>query len=119
LHIEDISVSRIKSPGERFYSGQKIDVMIKSIDKQNGRIVLTYKELLGTWEENVKNLEEKSVVRGIVKDADKFKNGLFVEIKPNLVGMAEYKEGFAYGQNVDVYIKKIIPDKKKIKLIIL
>ena len=32
--------------------------------------------------------------------------------------MAEYKEGLTYGQKVDVYIKKIIEDKKKIKLII-
>ena len=51
LHIEDISISSIKSPEERFYSGQKIDVMIKSIDRENSRIVLSYKELfrnLGT-----------------------------------------------------------------------
>ena len=31
--------------------------------------------------------------------------------------LAEYKEGYTYGQNVDVYIKKIQYDKKKIKLI--
>lgn len=47
LHIEDISVSRIKSPEERFFIGQKINVMIKSIDKENNKIVLSYKELLG------------------------------------------------------------------------
>ena len=46
LHIEDISVSRIKSPEERFYVGQKINVMIKSIDTDENRIVLSYKELL-------------------------------------------------------------------------
>jgi small subunit ribosomal protein S1 len=118
LHIEDISVSRIKSPEERFFSGQKIDVMIKSIDKETGRIVLSYKELFGTWDENVEALKEGSIVKGIIKESDKFKNGLFIELKPNLVGMAEFKEGFSYGQNVNVYIKKIIPDKKKIKLII-
>ena len=28
----------------------------------------------------------------------------------------EYKEDIEYGQSVDVYIKKIIPEKKKIKL---
>lgn len=45
IHIEDISVSRIKSPEERFYSGQKINVMVKSIDRENNRIILSYKEL--------------------------------------------------------------------------
>ena len=59
------------------------------------------------------------IVSGIIKETDKYKNGIFVELKPNLVGLAEYKEGFSYGQNVDVYIKKIIKEKKKIKLLII
>lgn len=46
LHIEDISVARIKSPLERLSIGEKINVMIKSIDKENGKIFLTYKEML-------------------------------------------------------------------------
>lgn len=119
LHIEDISVSRIKSPEERFSIGQKIDVMVKSIDRENNKIVLSYKELLGDWDENIKGYNEKTVVEGIIKESDKFKNGIFVELKPNLVGMAEYKEGFEYGQKVNVYIKKIIKDRKKIKLLII
>ena len=118
LHIEDISVSRIKSPEERFSIGQKVKVMIKSIDKLTGKVILTYKELLGDWYENIKDLKEKSVVSGIVKEADKFKNGIFIELKPNLVGLAEYKEGLRYGQKVSVYVKKIIEKNKKIKLII-
>lgn len=118
LHIEDISVSRMKTPEERFSINQKINVMIKSIDKINNKIVLSYKELCGTWEENIEEFSEKTVVKGVVKEADKLKNGLFVELKPNLVGLAEYKDGYQYGQSVDVYIKKIIKEKKKIKLVI-
>ena len=49
---------------------------------------------------------------------DKYKNGLFIELKPNLVGMAEYQEGLQYGEQVKVYVKKIINSKKKIKLVI-
>ena len=119
LHIEDISVSRIKSPEERFSIGQKINVMIKSIDNENNKVVLSYKELLGDWEENIKEYNEKTVVEGTVKEADKYKNGIFIELKPNLVGLAEYKEGLEYGQRVNVYIKKIIKDRKKIKLLII
>ncbi len=118
LHIEDISVSRIKTPEERFSVGQKIDVLIKSIEP-NGKIILSYKELLGNWDDNIKEYHEKQVVQGIIKEADKYKNGIFVELKPNLVGLAEYKEGYSYGQRVKVFIKKIIQDKKKVKLIIM
>ena len=118
LHIEDISISRIKTPEERFFIGQKIKVMIKSIDKDLGKVILSYKELLGDWNENIKDFQEKMIVDGIVKEADKYKNGIFIELKPNLVGLAEYQEGFNYGQKVKVFIKRIIQDKKKIKLII-
>ncbi len=118
LHIEDISVSRIKSPEERFSIGQNIKVMIKSVDKDLNRVDLTHKELLGTWEENVTSYKEGEKVQGTVKEVEKQKNGIFIELKPNLVGLAEYKEGYEYGQKVDVYIKKIVKDKKKIKLLI-
>ena len=62
---------------------------------------------------------EKTVVEGIVKEADQYKNGIFIELTPNLVGLAEYKEGLEYGQKVNVYIKKIMKDRKKIKLLII
>mgnify|MGYP001042304066 FL=1 len=55
-------------------------------------------------------------VNGIVRETEKNKNGIFIELLPNLVGMAEYKDGLEYGQNIDVMIKKIDYDKKKVKL---
>ena len=117
-HIEDLSIARIKSPAERVQIGQKIDIIVKSIDRDEGKVILSYKELLGTWEDNIKNFQEKTKVKGIVRETEKNKNGIFIELAPNLVGMAEYVDGLEYGQNVDVYIKKIIPERKKIKLII-
>lgn len=118
LYIEDISVARIKTPAERLKVGQKINVVVKDIDKQKNRVYFSYKEMLGTWEENVKDIQEKTTVHGIVRETEKDKKGIFIEIKPNLIGMAEYKDGLEYGQKVDVYVKKIVKDKKKIKLII-
>ena len=46
------------------------------------------------------------------------KNGIFIELTPNLVGMAEYTEELKYGETVVVCIKRILPEKKKVKLII-
>lgn len=118
VHIEDISVARIKTPYERLKIGQKIKIVIKSIDRKTNRIILSYKEMFGTWEDNIKEFKEGMKVRGIVREIEKNKNGIFIELKPNLVGLAEYKENVEYGNNVNVYIKKIIPEKKKIKLLI-
>ena len=118
LYIEDISIARIKTPAERLKVGQRINVVIKDIDKEKNRVYFSYKEILGTWEDNIKDIQEKTIVQGIVRETEKDKRGIFIEIKPNLIGMAEYIEGMKYGQKVDVYIKKIVKDKKKIKLII-
>lgn len=118
VHIEDISVARIKSPFERLKIGQKINIVIKSIDRKTNRVILSYKEMYGTWEENIADLTEGMTVKGIARETEKSKNGIFVELKPNLIGMAEYKENIEYGQDIDVYIKKIIPEKKKVKLLI-
>ena len=57
-------------------------------------------------------------IKGIVRDTEKNKNGIFIELTPNLVGMAEYTEELKYGETVDVCIKRILPEKKKVKLII-
>lgn len=116
LHIEDISVARIMHPAERFKIGDKIKVMVKAFDKESGKIILTHKELLGTWEDNIKDFKEGTTVIGIARAREK--NGIFIELRPNLVGLADHKPGVEYGERVSVFIKKIIPEKKKIKLVI-
>ena len=118
-HIEDLSVFRIRTPSERLEIGQKVNVVIKSISEENGRVFLSYKELFGSWEENASKFEQGIKVKGIIKETEKNKNGIFVELTPNLVGMAEYQTGLNYGEEVDVYIKKIDPNRKKVKLVIL
>ena len=117
-YIEDLSVVRIKSPAERVQVGQKIKCKVKCIDENTGRINLSYKDCLGTWDENISNFKEGMTVKGIVRDTEKNKNGIFIELTPNLVGMTEYTEELKYGQTIDVCIKKISPEKKKVKLAI-
>ena len=119
VHIEDLSVARIKTPEERLKIGQKVEIVVKSIDRSNGKVILSYKEMFGSWEENVKQFEPGKKVKGKVRETEKNKNGIFIELTPNLVGMAEYEEGLEYGQDIEVYIKKIDKDKKNIKLLII
>ena len=118
-HIEDLSIARIKTPYERLRIGQKVEVVVKSINKENGKVILSYKETLGTWEENAEKFMQGMKAKGIVRETEKNKNGIFIELTPNLVGMAEYKEGLEYGQSVDVYIKKIDAERKQVKLLII
>lgn len=119
IYIEDLSVARIKTPYERLNIGKKIDIVVKSIDEETGRINLSYKDTLGTWEENAHKFQTGMKTKGIVRETEKNKNGIFIELAPNLVGMAEYEEGLNYGEQIDICIKKIDYDKKKVKLIIM
>ena len=116
LSIDSISVSRISHPKERLRVGERICAVIKSRD-QLSRINISMRELLGTWTENAALFSEGETVGGIVRGIESY--GIFVELTPNLAGLAEYKENVRRGQTAAVYIKSIIPDKMKVKLIII
>lgn len=112
--IDTMSVSRISHPTDRFRAGQLIRVIVKG--HENGRIFLTHKELLGTWEENAGRFKTGETVPGVVRSIESY--GVFIELTPNLAGLAESREGISVGQSVSVYIKAIIPEKMKVKLVI-
>ena len=115
LPIDGISVSRIPHPNVRFSPNQDIRAIVKSRD-EFGRIVLSHKELLGTWKENASRFSVGETVPGIVRSTEKY--GIFIELAPNLAGLAETTDNISPGQNTAVYIKSIIPERMKIKLII-
>lgn len=115
LSIDCISVSRISHPSDRFKVGDRIRVVIKSID--GDRIYVTHKELLGTWEENAALFCVGQTVAGIVRSVEDY--GIFVELTPNLAGLAEYRSDITVGQTTAVYIKNMIPDRMKLKLVII
>ena len=116
LPIDAISVSRISHPKDRFQVGDDIKAIIKSV-AEDGKITLSHKELLGTWEENACAFSAGQTVTGVVRSVEDY--GIFVEITPNLAGLAEPKENVKVGQQASVYIKSILRDKMKIKLIII
>lgn len=115
--IEHISVSRIAHPAERFYPGQWIHVAVRGVDPSLGRVHLTHRELLGTWLENARRFSPGETVSGVVRGNEDY--GVFVELSPNLSGLAERKEGVSSGDGVSVYIKSILPEKMKVKLILI
>jgi len=117
LSIDCISVSRISHPRDRFTVGMPIKTVVKSIDYDTGRVYVTHKELLGTWEENAADFAVGKTVAGVVRSIEEY--GVFIELTPNLAGLAEIREGVEVGQTAAVYIKNIIPERMKIKLVII
>lgn len=116
LSIDSISVSRIAHPSVRLAVGDMIHTVVKSIDSK-GRIYVSERELLGSWYENASLYGEGQTVKGVIRSVESY--GIFIELRPNLAGLAEYRDDVRPGQTAAVYIKSIIPEKMKIKLIII
>ena len=112
--IENCSVSRIAHPACRFSLEQAVFVVLTGVDPEAHRVYLSHKELLGTWEENAARFSPGMTVPGIVRGIKAY--GAFIELAPNLSGLAERTEGLEENQRVSVYIKSIQPQTMKVKL---
>lgn len=117
IGIENLSISRIPHPSCRFTPGQRIFALVTGVDPSLNRVTLSHKELLGTWAENAACLKAGMTIPGYVRSIKEY--GAFIELFPNLSGLAEPKEGLQEGDRVSVYIKSIFPDRHKIKLRVL
>lgn len=117
LSLEQISVSRIPHPRLRFTVGQTLLAVVTGLDPDRGRITLSHKALLGTWEENAAAFTPGMTVPGTVRGIKNY--GVFVELTPNLSGLAEPWPELDEGERVSVYLKAIQPDRHKIKLLII
>lgn len=78
MPIASISVSRISHPSDRFCPGDDIFGVVSSLE--NGRICLSQRELLGTWEENAALFTQGETVAGVVRSVEEY--GVFVELTP-------------------------------------
>ena len=115
LPIDAISVSRISHPRDRFCAGDDIRAVVAGVE--GVRVTLTHKELLGTWGQNAARFTPGETVSGIVRSVEEY--GIFVELTPNLAGLAEPHRDVCAGQQASVYVKSILPEKMKVKLILI
>ena len=117
IPIDRISISRIDHPCRRFRLGQEIKAVYAGYDEERSHVLLSHKELLGTWEENAGQFSPGETVTGVVRGIQPY--GIFIELAPNLTGLAEYTEGLVENQRVSVFIKSIQPQRKKLKLLVI
>lgn len=117
MPIARCCISRLQSTGELYRPGQLIHTAILAIDDTEGLVHLTGRELLGTWEENAAGYRPGETVTGTVRSIMPY--GAFVELKPNLSGLADAHTDLHPGDRVSVHIRSILPQKRKIKLNVL
>lgn len=114
LKVEDIAYVRPKTVSDKLKYGQRIEAVVKKYDRDTGKIELSLKELAPKFETRLGDLKVGDIVEGTVRV--KNRNGLIVELPGDLLGMSEHISGIEVGMKVIVHIKKIVPEKEKIKI---
>lgn len=114
LPISRCCISRLESAAQLHRPGEVICAALWKIDDARGRILLTGRETLGAWEEEAALFRQGQTVTGVARSVQPY--GVFVELTPNLCGLAEPFPGVQPGQPVRVFIRAIVREKHKIKL---
>lgn len=91
LHITDMTWKRIKHPSEMVQVGQKLEVMILSIDKDKGRVALGLKQKeANPWDQIEERYPPGTRVRG--KIVNLLPYGAFIELEPGIEGLIHVSE---------------------------
>lgn len=110
-----ISVTHIINPKDILDVSANLKVVVRKV-KEDGKIELTHRELLGTWKEEASNLSVGKTVVGTVLSVEDY--GTFVRLSQNLSGLASPTPGVELnpGDMVSVHINSIYEDTLKVKL---
>jgi small subunit ribosomal protein S1 len=126
VHISQLSWGRVNHPSEVLAEGQTIQVKIQSVEKETGRISLTYRDMQASpWADVEKKYPQNTAVRGKVVKLMEF--GAFVELEPGVEGLVHISElapkrvwrvsdVVKEGDEVDVKVLSVDPAARRISL---
>ena len=127
LHITDMSWSRISHPSEIVAVGDKIDVMVLTIDKDSKKVSLGLKQRMSDpWEDIENRFPVSSNAKGKIVNILPY--GVFVELDKGIEGLIHVseiswqkrninpQEMFTIGENIEVQILNIDRDSRRISL---
>ncbi len=127
LHISDISWGKVSHPSDFFKVGDEVEVVVLSIDRENEKISLGYKQ---KTEDPWKNIEEKypegTKVKGKVVNIKNY--GAFVEVEPGVEGLIHINDiswtkkisnaqnYFELGDEVEAVVLEVDGERKRLAL---
>ncbi|WP_044337917.1 MULTISPECIES: 30S ribosomal protein S1 [Rossellomorea] len=91
VHISQLSHEHVEKPSDVVTEGQKVQVKVLSVDRDNERISLSIKETLpGPWSDISERAPKGSVLDGVVKRLVSY--GAFVEVLPGVEGLVHISQ---------------------------
>jgi ribosomal protein S1 len=126
IHVSKLSWERIKHPSEVIEPGQKVKVKVDKIDKQTGKISLSYRDLLeNPWDSAAETITPGAVLTGTVTRTTAF--GAFVRLSAGVEGLVHISEIAGHrvsnvaaflseGQEVQAKVLSVDRESQKISL---
>ncbi len=126
IHISKLSWDRVAHPSEVLEVGQKVMVQIEKIDKEKGKIGLSYRDLLeNPWDTAEADYAPGAILKGTVTRIAAF--GCFVKLGPGVEGLVHISEVASHrvsrvdafvseGQEIEVKVLSFDRDSQKIGL---
>ncbi len=91
VHISELAHTHVEKVTDVLSEGQEIQVEVLSVDPEEERISLSYKNTLpGPWEGIEERIKEGDIIEGTVKRLVDF--GAFVEIEPGVEGLVHISQ---------------------------
>ena len=128
IPLSEMSWRRGETPAQLFELGQKVEVVVKKLDWDSGKISLSYKDTLtDPWQEAMVKLSVGDSLTGTVARLAPF--GAFVTLMPGIDGLVHIsklgagkklhnpREAVEEGQQLDVTIEEINPEERRISLV--
>ncbi|WP_400163807.1 30S ribosomal protein S1 [Brevibacillus sp. TJ4] len=126
VHVSELAWNRVEKPSDVVKEGDKVQVKVLKVDRENERIGLSIKETqAGPWANVAEEFKPGSIVTGTVKRLVSF--GAFVEVAPGIEGLVHISqianrrvntpsEVLKEGQEVQVKVLDVVPHEQRISL---
>ncbi|MFS0916165.1 30S ribosomal protein S1 [Brevibacillus sp. 179-C 1.1 NHS] len=126
VHVSELAWNRVDKPSDVVKEGDKVQVKVLKIDRENERIGLSIKETqAGPWASVAEEFKAGSIATGTVKRLVSF--GAFVELAPGIEGLVHISqianrrvntpgEVLKEGQEVQVKVLDVVPQEQRISL---
>jgi small subunit ribosomal protein S1 len=100
IHVSELSWGRVRHPSDAVGCGQHVEVKVLSVDREQGRVALSLKDLTpDPWKTVEDRYQVGQVVEGVVTNVVRF--GAFVGLEEGLEGLvhiSEFGEGSEHSE---------------------
>lgn len=91
IHVSELSWGRVRHPSDAVTCGQRLEVKVLSVDREQGRVALSLKDLMpDPWATVEERYRVGQIVEGVVTNVVRF--GAFVGLEEGLEGLIHVSE---------------------------